>query len=132
MTARDVTDFTHFSLPGNRAIFSTFRVDFLTKLHIKPGERGKNPLEKTHKIQVETAPRNCRFLSLIVGERALIFVLIQLGIPWLSQDFPTSMFFLGFEGHAKLFDPPLLKWKTPTPPEDIRTQKLVLVLLFAA
>ena len=28
--------------PGNRALFSTFRGDFLTKLHRKPGEKGQN------------------------------------------------------------------------------------------
>ena len=61
MTARDVT----FSPPGNRATFSTFWSDyhFLTRLHRKPGEEGKNRLEETPKHPVETASRNCRFLS---------------------------------------------------------------------
>ena len=61
MTARDVTGFS----AGNRAIFSTFWGHFLTKLHSKPGEKGKIPLEKIPKNPpMELAPRNCRFLSL--------------------------------------------------------------------
>ena len=57
--AQTVTE-PHFSLPRNLAIFSTFWGDFLTQLHRKTWrERNKNPL-----------PRNCRFLSLVVVERA--------------------------------------------------------------
>ena len=70
MTARDVTAFwLLFSPPGDRAIFSTFWGDFLTKLDRKAGEKGENPLEKNQKNPVETASRNCRFLSLVVVGR---------------------------------------------------------------
>ena len=62
MTARDVTGFCAFCPPGNRAIFSAFWGDFLN-LHSKPGEKEKKSLE--------TAPRNCRFLSLVVVVRVL-------------------------------------------------------------
>ena len=52
-----------FSLPGNRAIFSTFWGDFLTKLHSKPGEKGKDSTgENSTKNPVETAPRSCRWI----------------------------------------------------------------------
>ena len=72
MTARDATGFyAFFSTCKFVQIFSTFCGDFLTKLHRKPGERGNNPLEKNEKNPVETAPRNCRILSLVVVERVL-------------------------------------------------------------
>ena len=35
-------------------------------------KRGKSPLEKIQKNPVETAPRNCRFLSFVVVEHVLI------------------------------------------------------------
>ena len=47
-----------FSPPRHRAIFSTFWGDFLTNLHIKPGEI--NPLEKT-KIQWRSFPEIADF-----------------------------------------------------------------------
>ena len=59
-----------FSLPGNRAIVSTFWGDFLMKLHSKSGETKKNTGENS-KNPVETEPRSCRFLSLAVVERVL-------------------------------------------------------------
>ena len=62
-----------FSPPGNRAIFSTFWLELFTKLHSKLGKKGKNPLEKNSKNPVEKIPLNCRFLSLVVVERALVF-----------------------------------------------------------
>ena len=37
-----------FLCPENRAIFSTFWANFLTKLHREPGEKRKNPLQKIH------------------------------------------------------------------------------------
>ena len=46
-----------FSPPGNRASFSTFWGDFLTKLHREAGEKGKNPLEKIQKIQLRRRPK---------------------------------------------------------------------------
>ena len=72
MTARDMTGFYAFSPPGSRAIFSTFGGDFLTKLHTQPGQKGNKSTGENSKNPVETAPRNCRFLSLVVVERALI------------------------------------------------------------
>ena len=39
--------------------------------HRKPGGKGKNPPEKIPKNAMETAPRNCIFLSLVMVERVL-------------------------------------------------------------
>ena len=36
---------------------------------------------------------------------------------------------LGFEGHTELFHPRPFTWKTPAPPEDIRTPEFGFVLL---
>ena len=45
-------------------------------------------------------------------------------IPAKSRDIPPKKFdSLGFEGHTELFGPHPFTWKTPTPPENIRTQK---------
>ena len=72
-TARDVTGFYAYFSPANRAIFSTSWGDFLTKWRRKPGEKRKNPVEKTQKKSpVETEPQNYRFLSFVVVERVLI------------------------------------------------------------
>ena len=47
-----------------------------------------------------------------------------------SQDIPPKKFdFPGFEEHAELFGPHHFTWKTPTPPENIRTQ-IGFVLFF--
>ena len=56
----------------------------------------------------------------------------DLGTSWQkSRDIPPkSLVSLSFEGHTKLFGPPSLTWKTPTPPEDIRTEKFGFVLIF--
>ena len=53
-------------------------------------------------------------------------------IPAKSQDIPPKKFdFPGFEGHTEFFDPHPLKWKTPTPPEDSRTKKAWVWVLFS-
>ena len=39
---------------------------------------------------------------------------------------------LGFEGHTELFGPHPFPWKTPTPPENIRTQKFRFGFFFRA
>ena len=45
------------SLPGNRAAFFTFWGEFLTKLHRKPGEKGKKiHWRRHHKIQRRRRP----------------------------------------------------------------------------
>ena len=67
MAATDVTGFSAFLRPETGNF-----LHFLTKLHSKPGEKGKSPLEKIQKNLVEIAPRNCRFLSLVVVERVLM------------------------------------------------------------
>ena len=54
----------HFSSPRNRGIFSTFWGDFFTKLHRKPGEEGKNPLETLQKIQWRRRPEIADFCPL--------------------------------------------------------------------
>ena len=41
-----------------------------------------------------------------------------------------SLFSLGFEGHTELLGPHLFTWKTPTPPEEVRTKKFGFVLFF--
>ena len=65
-------DFTHFSPPWNQAIFSTFWGAFLLDYTETLERREKNPLERENsKSPVETAPRNCRFLSLVMVERVL-------------------------------------------------------------
>ena len=69
-TRQDSAPFT-FPPPGNRAIFSTFWGDFLTNLHIKPGEREQKSTGQNSENPVERFPRNCRFLSLVVVERVL-------------------------------------------------------------
>ena len=69
MTARDVTGFYVFFSPGDRAVFSTFWGDFLTKLVNL--EKKEEAHRRKFKISSETAPRNCQFLSLVVVKRAL-------------------------------------------------------------
>ena len=59
------------------------------------------------------------------------------GTPGISRQNPgisrQKMFdFPGFEGHVELFGPHPFTWKTPTPPENIRTQKFGFVLFFRA
>ena len=52
-------------------------------------------------------------------------------IPAKSRDIPPKKFdFPGFEGHTELFGPHPFAWKTPTPPENIRTQSLGLCSFF--
>ena len=52
-------------------------------------------------------------------------------IPAKSRDIPPKKFdFPGFEGHTELFGPHPFTWKTPTPPGNIRTQKLGLCSFF--
>ena len=52
-------------------------------------------------------------------------------IPAKSRDIPPKKFgFPGFEGHTELFGPHPFTWKTPTPPEDIRTKSLGLGSFF--
>ena len=54
-------------------------------------------------------------------------------IPAKSRDIPPKKFdFLGFEGHTELFGPHPFTWKTPTPPENIRTQKFRFGFFFRA
>ena len=66
--------------------------DFLTKLHIKTWrKRKRNPLEKIIRNPVETAPRNCRFLSLVVVERALTIPIKDLN---LDRKFQSGCFYL--------------------------------------
>ena len=62
-----------FLRPGHEAMLSTFWGHFLTKLHSKPGEKGKKKTSTGENSQksVKKLPRNCRFLSLVVVERVL-------------------------------------------------------------
>ena len=53
------------------------------------------------------------------------------GIPAKPRDIsPRKFVFPGFEGHTELFGPHPFMWKTPTPPEDIRTPKFGFGFLF--
>ena len=45
---------------------------------------------------------------------------------------PKKFDFPGFEGHTELFGPHPFTWKTPTPWENIRTQRFGFVLFFRA
>ena len=65
MTATDVTGFDAILF---FATFSRFYGARLTKLHINTGEKAK---KSSGEPPVETAPRNCRFLSLVVVELVL-------------------------------------------------------------
>ena len=73
MTAREVTGFRAFSPARKSGKFLHILGGFLAKLHRRPGEKGKKKTtgEKNLRNPVETAPRNCRFLSLVVVERVL-------------------------------------------------------------
>ena len=67
--------------------------------------------------------------------RTLTFFLKLFGhrrdIPAKSRDIPAKKFdFPGFEGHTELFGPHPSTWKTPTPPENIQTQKFRFGFLF--
>ena len=54
-------------------------------------------------------------------------------IPAKSRDIPPKKFdFPGFEGHTELFGPHPFTWKTPTPPENVRTQKFGFGFVFLA
>ena len=66
--------------------------------------------------------------------RSWVWSALNIIIPAKSRDIPPKefLFALGFEGHTELFGPHPFTRKTPTPPEDIRTQKFGFVLLFFA
>ena len=52
-------------------------------------------------------------------------------IPAKSRDIPPKKLdFPGFEGRIELFGPHPFTWKTPTPPENIRTKKFGFGFLF--
>ena len=53
------------------AIFSTIRGDFLTKIAQKTWRNLEKSTGENSRSPVETAPQNCRFLSLVVVERVL-------------------------------------------------------------
>ena len=57
-----------------------FSPHFGAKLRNKPGEKRKKSTGENSKNPMETAPRNCRFLSLVVVARVLIFVASKLDI----------------------------------------------------
>ena len=55
------------------------------------------------------------------------------GYPGQIPGYPGKKFdSLGFEGHTELFGPHPFTWKTPTPPENIRTQKIRFGFFFRA
>ena len=93
MTAIDLTGFYDFSPLRNRAIFSTFRaISLLNRTTWR--RRDKNRLEKIQKNPVETAPRNCEFLSLVVVECVLTALNRE-------RKLNTNFFFLKLFGHRR-------------------------------
>ena len=55
------------------------------------------------------------------------------GYPGKIQGSPAKNFnFPGFEGHTELFGPHPFTWKTPIPPENVRTEKFGFGFLFRA
>ena len=76
------------------------------------------------------------FRHVIILAPIVLFVLELFGcrrdVPAKIWDFPPKKFdFPGFEGHTELFGPHPFTWKTPTPPENIRTQKFRFLLFFS-
>ena len=77
MTATDVTGFDAIFSTEFFATFSRFSGARLTKLHIRYWRKSK---KSSGEPPVETAPRNCRFLSLVVVELVLSnWVVLQQG-----------------------------------------------------
>ena len=76
MTARDVTGCCRFSLPGNRAIFSRFWGDFLTKLHRKSEEKKEGELWMENNAWIADF---CR-LWLVVIKRVLSHTWVTSGL----------------------------------------------------
>ena len=74
MTAKDVTGFCAFFSPRKSGNFLHILAAIsLPNYTVNLGKQEKkNPLEKIQINPVETAPRNCRFLSLVVVGRVLI------------------------------------------------------------
>ena len=72
MTARDGILLIFLCL-GIGQLSPQFGVDLLSKLHTKTLEKTKKSTGENSKNPTETAPRNCRFLSLVVVERVQIF-----------------------------------------------------------
>ena len=90
MTATDVTGFDAIFSTGFFATFSRFwgPETRLTKLHINTGRRSK---KSSGEPPVETAPRNCRFLSLVVAklvlkEWQLEFETLKGRFSWVASD----------------------------------------------
>ena len=80
----------------------------------------------------------CNFYEIIGNENSTQTFFLKLfghlrDIPAKSRDIPPKKFgFPGFEGHTELFGPHPFTWKTPTPPENIRTKKFRFGFLFLA
>ena len=96
----------------------------------------------THKVQQRNSKllcvaKLCRFSGTIIGDenRTQFFSSNFSGISGMSRQKsrdvpPKSLFSLGFKGHTEPFGPHPFTWKTPTPPEDIRTKKFGFGFLF--
>ena len=91
-------------------------------------------------VSLAFSPRalTVRSLDILRGQKLNpnIFFLKLFGrfrdIPAKSRDIPPKKFdSLGFEGHTELFGPHPFMWKTPTPPENIRTQKFRFGFFFS-
>ena len=77
----------------------------------------------------------CRGMGLARGQKLNTnFVFSNFRAPpgYPSNIRPKKFVFPGFEGHTEVFGPHPFTWKTPTPPENIQTQKLGFVLFFRA
>ena len=76
MTARDVTQ------PGNWAIFSTFCGHFFAEVQRKPGEKKKNPPEKSHTKSSGERPEIADFCPLSCRARVLTLMKPSVLIPF--------------------------------------------------
>ena len=66
-------------------------------------------------------------------EQTFLFSQTFRALPAKSREIPPKEFgFPGFEGHTDLFGPHPFTWKTPTPRENIRTQKFGSGFFFRA
>ena len=137
---RNVHRVTHTSPPGTWAIFSTFWGACVVKMHRRPGETEKNPLEekirklKQKRSTVETAPRNCRFLSLVVVEPVLkqkSYVSPDCGAlsqqpmpdaPLMRRVLPSSLLALGPSIHWRTIRKRELSGADDTPPLPVALQ----------
>ena len=80
-------------------------------------------------------PFNCKHYGTRIEHK--LFFSNSSGAPRISRQKsrdipPKSLVSLGFEAHTELFGPHPFTWKTPTPPEDIRTKDVWVWVPFSS